>query len=85
MGDELDAAFAEALGRDPASTTDIATKYENETPLSLDSFINDIREYLATKPTGFRLIFLVDEIGQYISRDPRTMLNLQTLIELLPQ
>ncbi|MBK7865799.1 MAG: BREX system P-loop protein BrxC [Ignavibacteriales bacterium] len=81
MGDELDATFAEALGRDPASTTDIATKYENETPLSLDSFINDIREYLATKPTGFRLIFLVDEIGQYISRDPRTMLNLQTLIE----
>ncbi len=81
MGKALDSAFAEALGYDPETTKDIKTKYRNDTPLSVESFIKDIRDYLDTKPSNFRLVFLVDEIGQYISRDPRTMLNLQTLVE----
>lgn len=83
MGKALDAAFAEALGYDPATTKDIKTRYKNETPLSIESFVQDIKDYLAGKPANFRLVFLVDEIGQYISRDQRTMLNLQTLVEAL--
>lgn len=79
MRQELDAAFAEATG--DTSVFDIRKQYQQNAPLSVENFIEDIREYLKTKPTGFRLIFLVDEVGQYISRDPRTMLNLQTLVE----
>ncbi|GMU90219.1 MAG: hypothetical protein AMXMBFR49_24250 [Chlorobiota bacterium] len=81
MGKALDAAFAEALGYDPETAKDIKTRYKNDTPLSVESFIKDIRDYLETKPSNFRLVFLVDEIGQFISRDQRTMLNLQTLVE----
>lgn len=81
MGKQLDAAFAAALGEDPAAHADTRGKYKRETPLSVESFINDIRDYLESQPEGARLVFLVDEIGQYISRDPRTMLNLQTLVE----
>lgn len=83
MGKALDAAFAEALDCDPATTKDIKAKYNKETPLSIESFVQDVKDYLDTKPANFRLVFLVDEIGQYISRDQRTMLNLQTLVEAL--
>ena len=79
MSKGLDTAFAEVTG--DTTITDVRKKYQEETPLSVESFINDIRDYLDTKPAGFRLVFLVDEVGQYISRDPRTMLNLQTLVE----
>lgn len=79
MSKGLDSAFAEVSG--DTTITDVRKKYQEETPLSVESFINDIRDYLDTKPAGFRLVFLVDEVGQYISRDPRTMLNLQTLVE----
>ncbi len=79
MRQDLDAAFAEATG--DTSVFDIRKQYQQNTPLSVENFIDDIREYLETKPKGFRLVFLVDEVGQYISRDPKTMLNLQTLVE----
>ncbi len=51
--------------------------------LSIEDFANRILKYINTKPVGFRLIFCVDEIGQYIADNTRLMLNLQTLAETL--
>ena len=81
ISDEIDRAFAEALDQDLDSVRGITDRYEKITQLSIDEFIKDIKQYLAIKPANFRLVFLVDEVGQYISHDNRTMLNLQTLIE----
>lgn len=48
---------------------------------NIDSLVNDIKEYVDSKGDDFKLIFMVDEIGQYIGEDMNLMLNLQTLVE----
>jgi hypothetical protein len=42
-----------------------------------------VKAYLKKKGSGWRIVFLVDEIGQYIGGDSRMMLNLQTITENL--
>lgn len=46
-----------------------------------DHLIPEFVEYLAAKPDSYRLIFLVDEISQYIGTNTNLLLNLQTIIE----
>ena len=49
--------------------------------LSIDQLVREIKEYIDSKGRDFRLIFLVDEVGQYIGSDGSLMLNLQTIVE----
>lgn len=49
--------------------------------LSIEQLVREIKEYIDTKGTEFRLLFMVDEVGQYIGTDGNLMLNLQTLVE----
>ncbi|MGL5125976.1 MAG: BREX system P-loop protein BrxC [Fusobacteriaceae bacterium] len=51
--------------------------------ISAESFCDLLKDYLLTKGKDHRIVFLVDEIGQYIGDNSQLMLNLQTLIELL--
>ncbi len=46
-----------------------------------DHLIPEFVEFLSTKPDNYRLIFLVDEISQYIGTNTNLLLNLQTIIE----
>ncbi len=54
---------------------------EDTSVFSIDSLVDDIKEYVNSKGDNFKLIFMVDEIGQYIGEDMNLMLNLQTLVE----
>ena len=49
--------------------------------ISIEDFAKLVKEYLVRKGGNRRLIFLVDEIGQYIGDDSQLMLNLQTVAE----
>ena len=49
--------------------------------LSIEKFANLVRKYCESKGKNHHVVFLVDEIGQYIAGDTRLMLNLQTVIE----
>lgn len=49
--------------------------------ISIENFANLIKAYLARKGRDHHLVFLVDEIGQYIGDDSNLMLNLQTVTE----
>ncbi|MGL5126569.1 MAG: BREX system P-loop protein BrxC, partial [Fusobacteriaceae bacterium] len=51
--------------------------------ISAESFCDLLKDYLDMKEKNHRIVFLVDEIGQYIGDNSQLMLNLQTLIELL--
>lgn len=50
---------------------------------SIEDFAMEVTRYIERKDSGFRLIFCVDEIGQYIGDDTKLMLNLQTIVESL--
>ena len=43
--------------------------------------MKEIKEYIDSKGKDFRLLFMIDEVGQYIGSDGSLMLNLQTIVE----
>ncbi len=49
--------------------------------LSIAQLVADIKEYVDSKGKNFRLLFMVDEVGQYIGDDGDLMINLQSLVE----
>ena len=51
--------------------------------MTIENFCNWVQEYLDVQGADHRIVFLVDEVGQFIGTDTRLMLNLQTLTEAL--
>jgi len=49
--------------------------------LSVEKLANQIKEYIESKETEHHVIFLVDEMGQYIGDNSGLLLNLQTVVE----
>ena len=49
--------------------------------MSIEQLVKEIREYIDSKGKDFRLLFMIDEVGQYIGADGSLMLNLQTIVE----
>lgn len=49
----------------------------------IETFAKEVKEYIDSKENNFHLIFLADEIGQYIGNNGKLMLNLQTITEKL--
>ena len=49
--------------------------------ISIEDFAKRVRAYLDSKGKNHHIVFLVDEIGQYIGEDSNLMLNLQTVTE----
>jgi hypothetical protein len=76
-------AFAVATGGDPADAKDILTQYRKDTRVSIEDFAGTVKAWIDLQPKGFRLNFLVDEVGQYIADNVKLMTNLQTIAETL--
>lgn len=51
--------------------------------ISIEDFAKRVKAYLDKKGSNHHVVFLVDEIGQYIGDDSKLMLNLQTVTEEL--
>lgn len=49
--------------------------------IAVDRLVEDIRDYVRSKPKNFRLLFMVDEVGQYTAMDTGRLLDLQSLVE----
>ena len=49
--------------------------------ISIEKFSDLVRKYCEKKGNNHHVVFLVDEIGQYIGEDSKLMLNLQTVTE----
>lgn len=52
-----------------------------EYPYKVEAFAKLVKEYLDRKGSNHHIVFLIDEIGQYIGDDSKLMLNLQTVTE----
>lgn len=63
---------------------DDAQKWFNDktaVELSIAQLVRDIKAYVDSKPKDFRLLFMIDEAGQYVGTDTDMLLNLQSLTE----
>ena len=49
--------------------------------ISIEKFATVVRKYCDSKGKSHRVVFLIDEVGQYIGGNPGLMLNLQTVAE----
>lgn len=52
-----------------------------EYAISIERFADLVKKYIDRKGNNHHVVFLVDEIGQYIGDDSKLMLNLQTVTE----
>ena len=51
------------------------------TEISIAQLVEDMKAYVDSKPASFRLLFMIDEVGQYVGTDTDMLLNLQSLTE----
>ena len=58
-----------------------AANAESSYSFSIDQFADYVRKYCNKKGENHHVVFLVDEIGQYIADDSKLMVNLQTVAE----
>lgn len=81
--DEMAGALAETLGMSRESAEKWIDGAEGSFALNVENFARWTKEYLDSKGPEHRLLFLVDEVGQFIGADSHLMLNLQTITEEL--
>lgn len=48
---------------------------------SIAQLVLEMKEYMDTQPKDFRLLFMVDEVGQYVGDSVDLLVNLQSLVE----
>lgn len=65
------------------SASDLIDKYEETYTLSIEEFAKEVKSCIDGREKNFRLVFFVDEVGQYIGDNTKLMLNLQTIVETL--
>ncbi|MBF9015171.1 MULTISPECIES: BREX system P-loop protein BrxC [unclassified Oceanispirochaeta] len=82
-GPNISKAYAEVTGSDSSAADGILDKYRSEYKVSIEDFAEAVQAYIERQVSGFRLNFLVDEVGQYIADNIKLMTNLQTIAESL--
>ena len=81
--DEVIKALAHTLGQSEQSCEKWIDGAEGNFALTIENFCKWVQEYLDSRGEDRRIVFLVDEVGQFIGSDPHLMLNLQTITEEL--
>lgn len=87
MGDEIIDALATTLDKSKEESKEWFKEWfdkgETNYSLNIEKFARQVKEYLERKGKEHRIIFIVDEVGQFIGSDTHLMLNLQTITEQL--
>lgn len=81
MRDEVVEALSQALDMSGEAAGKWFDKAEDNHALTIEGFATLVKEYLDRKGPKHRIVFLVDEVGQFIGSDTRLMLSLQTITE----
>lgn len=79
--DEIVNSYSKALNKSKEEAENWFDKAEERYDLSIEKFSERVRDYIKSKGDNHHVVFLVDEIGQYIGEDGSLMLNLQTIVE----
>ena len=81
--DEVIEALHQALGQSKDSLAKWADGAEGNFALTVENLARWVRHFLDRQGPNHRIMFLVDEVGQFIGSDTHLMLNLQTITEQL--
>ena len=81
--DDIVVALGQSLKMTPESAGKWFDNARDDYRITLEGFARVVNEYLATCPASHKVIFLVDEVGQFIGASSPLMLNLQTITEQL--
>jgi hypothetical protein len=81
--DEVVKALGETLGQSQSAAEKWIDGAEDNFSISVENFCKWVKEYIDSKGPQHRIMFLVDEVGQFIGNDSHLMLNLQTITEEL--
>ncbi|MDQ3398373.1 MAG: BREX system P-loop protein BrxC, partial [Deinococcota bacterium] len=76
--DEVISSLQKALEISESAARTTFERADENYPRSPEAFARTIKTYLQNKPRGHQVLFLVDEVGQYIGDNSNLMLNLQT-------
>ena len=79
--DKVKQAIVESGAMDEEAATSWAMGATDSYDIAIADFAKEVEDYI--EKTGERVVFLVDEIGQFIGGDESLMLNLQTMTEEL--
>ena len=78
--DDIVATLQEVLGMSETAASNWFNGAET-VETSIAQLVSEIKEYVDTKPDDFRLLFMIDEVGQYVGGDTDLLINLQSLVE----
>lgn len=80
LEDDIVTTLTETLGMSEISARNWFNGTETA-EISIEQLVREIKEYIDARGRDFRLLFMIDEVGQYIGSDGNLMLNLQTIVE----
>lgn len=80
--DDIVAVLQSVLGMSDTAARNWFNGEENG-DMSIKQLVEEIKEYVDSKGKDFRLLFCIDEVGQYIGDDSDLMINLQSIVEEL--
>lgn len=83
LRDDVIAGLSQALGMTEESAGKWFDNARESYKINIESFAGLVNDYLQTKGPNHRVVFLVDEVGQFIGQNTQLMLNLQTITEQL--
>lgn len=79
-GDNVVETLQEVLGMSETSARNWFDGTE-EVDMSINQLVSEMKNYVSAKSKNFRLLFMIDEVGQYVGGDTSLLLNLQSIIE----
>lgn len=83
LRDDIVSALATSLKMTPQSAGTWFDNAREDHKINIEGFAKIVNDYLASKPATHKVIFLVDEVGQFIGSNSQLMLSLQTITEQL--
>lgn len=81
LRDDVIAGLSKALDMSTESAGKWFDNAAETYKINIEGFAGIVRDYLDAKGPGHRVVFLVDEVGQFIGKNAQLMLNLQTITE----
>lgn len=76
-------AYSETMGIDSTDAYQTLSNMREDYRVSPESFAQRVQEYIEKRGNDHHVVFLIDEVGQYIGNNGSLLLNLQSIVEEL--